>query len=56
MTLGNYLGSVVGGILIGEVIAIGAIWLQPTAAYLVALGLLLVLLLLRPAGLLQGAR
>lgn len=54
--LGNYLGSVVGGILIGEVIAIGAIWLQPTAAYLVALGFLLALLLLRPAGLLQGAR
>jgi len=54
--LGNYLGSVVGGVLIGEVIAVGAIWLQPTAAYLVALGLLLVLLLVRPAGLLQGAR
>lgn len=54
--LGNYLGSVVGGVLIGEVIAVGAIWLQPTAAYLVALGLLLALLLVRPAGLLQGAR
>lgn len=54
--LGNYVGSVVGGVLIGEVIAVGAIWLQPTEAYLVALGLLLALLLLRPEGLLRGAR
>lgn len=54
--LGNYAGSVVGGVLIGEVIALGAIWLQPTAAYLAALGLLLLLLLLRPAGLLRGTR
>ncbi len=54
--LGNYLGSVVGGVLIGEVIALGAIWLQPTIAYLAALGLLLVLLLVRPAGLLRSAR
>jgi branched-subunit amino acid ABC-type transport system permease component len=54
--LGNYVGSVVGGVLIGEVIAVGAIWLQPTAAYLAALGLLLLLLLIRPAGLLRGAR
>ena len=54
--LGNYVGSVVGGVLIGEVIALGAIWLRPTEAYLVALGLLLVLLLLRPQGLLRGAR
>lgn len=54
--LGNYVGSVVGGVLIGEVIAVGAIWLQPTAAYLAALGLLLLLLLLRPAGLLRGTR
>jgi branched-chain amino acid transport system permease protein len=54
--LGNYAGSVVGGILIGEVIALGALWLQPTEAYLVALGLLLVLLLVRPQGLLRGAR
>lgn len=54
--LGNYLGSVVGGVLIGEVIALGAIWLQPTVAYLAALGLLLVLLLVRPAGLLRSAR
>lgn len=54
--LGNYLGSVVGGVLIGEVIALGAVWLQPTQAYLVALGVLLVLLLVRPAGLLRGAR
>jgi branched-chain amino acid transport system permease protein len=54
--LGNYLGSVVGGVLIGEVIAVGSIWLQPTEAYLVALGLLLLLLLLRPAGLLRAAR
>jgi branched-subunit amino acid ABC-type transport system permease component len=54
--LGNYLGSVIGGVLIGEVIALGAIWLQPTHAYLLALGVLLVLLLLRPAGLLRAAR
>lgn len=54
--LGNYVGSVVGGVLIGEVIGLGAIWMQPTEAYLVALGLLLVLLLLRPEGLLRGAR
>jgi len=54
--LGNYVGSVVGGVLIGEIIAVGAIWLQPTEAYLVALGLLLALLLLRPEGLLRGAR
>jgi branched-chain amino acid transport system permease protein len=54
--LGNYLGSVVGGVLIGEVIALGAIWLQPTVAYLAALGLLLVLLIVRPAGLLRSAR
>jgi branched-chain amino acid transport system permease protein len=54
--LGNYLGSVVGGVLIGEVIALGAIWLQPTVAYLAALGLLLVLLVVRPAGLLRSAR
>jgi len=54
--LGNYLGSVVGGVLIGEVIALGAIWLQPTVAYLVDLGLLLVLLLVRPSGLLRSAR
>jgi branched-chain amino acid transport system permease protein len=54
--LGNYVGSVVGGVLIGEVIALGAIWLQPTEAYLVALGLLLVLLLVRPQGLLRAAR
>lgn len=54
--LGNYAGSVVGGVLIGEVIAVGAIWLQPTQAYLLALGLLLVLLLLRPTGLLRGTR
>ncbi len=54
--LGNYVGSVVAGVLIGDVIAIGAIWLQPTAAYLVALGVLLVVLLVRPAGLLRAAR
>lgn len=54
--LGNYLGSVVGGVLIGEVIAVGAIWLRPTVAYLAALGILLVLLSLRPAGLLRAAR
>jgi len=54
--LGNYLGSVVGGILIGEVIALGAIWLPPTHAYLGALAVLLLLLLLRPAGLLRAAR
>ena len=54
--LGNYVGSVVGGVLIGEVIAVGSIWLQPTEAYLVALGLLLLLLLFRPAGLLRAAR
>jgi branched-chain amino acid transport system permease protein len=54
--LGNYLGSVVGGVLIGEVIALGALWLQPTQAYLAALGVLLLLLLLRPAGLLRGVR
>jgi branched-chain amino acid transport system permease protein len=54
--LGNYLGSVVGGVLIGEVIALGAIWLPPTVAYLAALGLLLVLLIVRPAGLLRSAR
>ncbi len=54
--LGNYLGSVVGGILIGEVIALGAIWLPPTYAYLGALAVLLLLLLLRPAGLLRAAR
>lgn len=54
--LGNYVGSVVAGVLIGEVIAVGAIWMPPTAAYLVALALLLVLLLVRPAGLLRAAR
>jgi branched-subunit amino acid ABC-type transport system permease component len=54
--LGNYLCSVVGGILIGEVIALGAIWLPPTHAYLGALAVLLLLLLLRPAGLLRAAR
>ncbi len=54
--LGNYVGSVIGGVLIGEVIALGAIWLQPTEAYLGALGVLLALLLLRPAGLLRAAR
>jgi branched-chain amino acid transport system permease protein len=54
--LGNYVGSVVGGILIGEAIALGALWLQPTEAYLVALGLLLLLLLVRPQGLLRAAR
>ena len=54
--LGNFLGSVVAGILIGEVIALGAIWLAPTQAYLAALGVLLALLLVRPAGLLRGAR
>ncbi len=54
--LGNYLGSVVAGVLIGEVIALGAIWLQPTHAYLAALGVLLALLLVRPQGLLRGAR
>jgi branched-chain amino acid transport system permease protein len=54
--LGNYVGSVVAGVLIGDVISIGAIWMQPTQAYLVALGLLLLLLLVRPAGLLRAAR
>lgn len=54
--LGNYLGSVVAGVLMGEVIAVGAIWLPPTQAYLLALGMLLVLLLVRPQGLLRGAR
>jgi branched-chain amino acid transport system permease protein len=54
--LGNYVGSVIGGVLIGEVIAVGAIWLPPTAAYLAALGILLLVLLVRPAGLLRGAR
>ena len=48
--------TTMGGVLIGEVIALGAIWLQPTEAYLVALGLLLVLLLVRPQGLLRAAR
>lgn len=54
--IGNYVGSVVAGVLIGEVIAVGAIWMPPTAAYLVALALLLALLLVRPAGLLRAAR
>lgn len=54
--LGNYVGSVVAGVLIGDLIAVGAIWMPPTAAYLVALALLLVLLLVRPAGLLRAAR
>jgi branched-subunit amino acid ABC-type transport system permease component len=54
--LGNYLGSVIAGVLIGEVIALGAIWLQPTQAYLLALGVLMMLLLVRPNGLLRGMR
>ncbi|MGQ0570282.1 MAG: branched-chain amino acid ABC transporter permease [Armatimonadota bacterium] len=54
--LGNYVGSVVGGVLIGEIIALGAIWLRPTQAYLLALAFLLVLLLVRPGGLLRGVR
>jgi branched-chain amino acid transport system permease protein len=54
--LGNYVGSVVGGVLIGEVIALGALWLQPTHAYLAALAVMLIVLLLRPAGLLRGTR
>lgn len=54
--IGNYVGSVVAGVLIGDVISIGAIWMQPTQAYLAALGVLLLLLLVRPAGLLRAAR
>lgn len=54
--LGNYAGSVIAGVLIGEAIALGAIWLPPTHAYLAALAALLLLLLLRPAGLLRAAR
>ena len=49
--LGNYVGSVIAGILIGEVIAIGTIWLSPTQATAVCWIVLLLTLLVRPQGL-----
>jgi branched-chain amino acid transport system permease protein len=54
--LGNYLGSIIAAILIGEAIAMGSIWLAPTQAYVAALGVLLLVLIFRPEGLAKGLR
>ncbi len=54
--LGNYLGSIIAAILIGEAIAMGSIWLAPTQAYVSALGVLLLVLIFRPEGLAKGLR
>ena len=54
--LGNYLGSIIAAILIGEAIAMGSIWLAPTHAYVSALGVLLLVLIFRPEGLAKGLR
>jgi branched-subunit amino acid ABC-type transport system permease component len=34
--LGNFLGSIIAAILIGEAIAMGSLWLAPTQAYVLA--------------------
>lgn len=54
--LGNYLGSIIAAILIGQAIAMGSIWLAPTQAYVAALAVLLVVLIFRPEGLAKGLR
>jgi len=54
--LGNYLGSIIAAILIGEAIAMGSLWLAPTQAYVAALGVLLLVLIFRPEGLAKGLR
>jgi branched-subunit amino acid ABC-type transport system permease component len=54
--LGNFLGSIIAAILIGEAIAMGSIWLAPTQAYVSALIILLLVLVVRPGGLTRGLR
>ena len=54
--LGNFLGSIIAAILIGEAIAMGSLWLAPTQAYVAALGVLLLVLIFRPEGLAKGLR
>ncbi len=54
--LGNFAGSIVAAIIIGEAISIGSIWLAPTQAYVLALVLLLLLMIVRPQGLAKGLR
>lgn len=54
--LGNFLGSIIAAILIGEAISMGSIWLAPTQAYVAALGVLLLVLIFRPEGLAKGLR
>lgn len=48
--LGSYVGSVIAGIIIGEIIAIGTIWFTPTQATIICWVLLLLILLIRPQG------
>jgi branched-subunit amino acid ABC-type transport system permease component len=54
--LGNFLGSIIAAILIGEAIAMGSLLLAPTQAYVLALLILLLVLLIRPEGLARGLR
>ena len=54
--LGNFLGSIIAAILIGEAIAMGSLWLAPTQAYVLALMILLLVLVVRPEGLARGLR
>ena len=54
--LGNFPGSIIAAILTGEAISIGSIWLAPTQAFVLALFILLLLLIVRPGGLGRGLR
>jgi branched-subunit amino acid ABC-type transport system permease component len=54
--LGNFPGTIIAAILIGEAIALGSIWLAPTQAYVLALVILLLILIFRPQGLAKGLR
>lgn len=54
--LGNFPGSILAAILIGEAIALGSIWLAPTQAFVLALLMLLAVLIVRPEGLARGLR
>ena len=54
--LGNFPGSIIAAILIGEAISLGSIWLAPTQAFVVSLVILLVVLMIRPEGLAKGLR
>ncbi|RPH84896.1 MAG: hypothetical protein EHM88_02930 [Candidatus Rokuibacteriota bacterium] len=49
--MGSLVGAVIGGLLVSVAVSLGAVCLKPSLKELFSFGLLILILLLRPAGL-----